>query len=276
MNVAQDGNQQQLISDGAVLLDLYDGNIAHVRLNRPAASNGMDVELLRSLHDAVMIIHSDPRVRVVLLSGEGKHFCAGGDIKLFASKGEQLPEFLRPTTSYLQIAVLSLMRLNAPVIAMVHGYAAGGGGLGLVCAADMVIAAESAKFLSGATRSGMAPDGGSTVTLARIVGFRKAMELLLTNRVIDSREALEIGLLTQVVADDQLWNASFALAQELAKAAPQALAATKRMLWNGIGLSVEAAMPEESRTVSALSGTADCREALAALIEKRAPKFTGN
>lgn len=276
MSAAASVNKEQLVSAGPVLLDLLDGNIAHIRLNRPAASNGMDTELLRALHDAVMFCHSDPRVRVVLLGGEGKHFCAGGDIKLFASKGEQLPDFLRPTTAYLQIAVSSLMRLNAPVIAMVQGYAAGGGGLGLVCAADLVIAAESAKFLSGATRSGMAPDGGSTVTLARIVGFRKAMELLLTNRVIDAAEALKIGLLTQVVADDQLWNASFALAQELAKAAPQALAATKRMLWSGIGLSVEAAMPEESRTVSELSGTADCREALTALIEKRAPKFTGN
>lgn len=266
---------EKLVAEGPVLLDLLEGRIAHIRLNRPAASNGMDTELLRALHDVVMICHSDPRVRIVLLSGEGKNFCAGGDIKLFASKGEQLPDFLRPVTSYLQIAVLSLMRLNAPVIAMVHGYAAGGGGLGLVCAADLVIAAESAKFLSGATRSGMAPDGGSSVTLARIVGFRKAMDILLTNRVLGAAEALEIGLLTKVVPDDQLWSTSFALAQELADAAPQALAATKRMLWNGIGLSVEAALPEESRTVSALSGTADCREALAALIEKRKPTFTG-
>ena len=267
---------EKLVSEGPVLLNLLEGRIAHIRLNRPAASNGMDMELLRALHDVVMICHSDPRVRVVLLSGEGKHFCAGGDVKLFASKGESLPDFLRPVTSYLQIAVLSLMRLSAPVIASVHGYAAGGGGLGLVCAADLVIAAESAKFLSGATRSGMAPDGGSSVTLARIVGLRKAMEILLTNRVIGAAEALDIGLLTKVVPDDQLWAASFALAQELADAAPQALAATKRMLWNGVGLSVEAALPEESRTVSALSGTADCREALAAIIEKRKPKFTGN
>ena len=275
MDTTSNHDTEHLVSAGPVLLDLLEGRIAHIRLNRPAASNGMDEELLRALNDVVMMCHSDSRVRIVLLSGEGRHFCAGGDVKVFASKGEKLPDFLRPVTSYLQIAVSSLMRLNAPVIALVQGYAAGGGGLGLVCAADLVIAAESAKFLSGATRSGMAPDGGSTVTLARIIGFRKAMELLLTNRVIDAKEALEIGLLTKVVPDDQLWTASFALAQELADGAPQALAATKRMLWNGIGLSVEAALPEESRTVSALSGTADCREALAAIIEKRKPNFTG-
>ncbi|MDD5174855.1 MAG: enoyl-CoA hydratase-related protein [Sterolibacterium sp.] len=276
MKISDSNNIEQLVAEGPVLLDLYQGKIAHIRLNRPAASNGMNIELLKALHDVVMLCHGDPQVRVVLLSGEGKNFCAGGDVLDFAARGEALPNYLRQVTSYLAIAVASLMRLNAPVIAVVHGFAAGGGGLGLVCSSDLVVAAESAKIMSGATRAGMAPDAGASVTLARIVGFRRAMDILLTNRVVSAQEALALGLVNRVVPDDHLMEAAMAFAQELAAGAPKALAATKRLLWNGIGLAVEAALPEEARTVSELSGTADSREGLAAVIERRSPKFTGN
>lgn len=275
MNASNDTDVEKLVPAGPVLLDLYPNGIAHIRLNRPATSNGLDVESLRALHDVVMLCHGDSRVRVVLLSGEGKNFCAGGDVRLFASKGEGLPYYLRQATSYLQIAVGALMRLNPPVIAAVHGFAAGGGGLGLVCSSDLVVSTRSAKFMGGATRAGMAPDAGASVSLARIIGLRRAMDLLLTNRVVDAQEALELGLVNRVVPDDQLFAASMAFAQELAAGAPMALAATKRLLWNGVGLGVEAALPEEARTVSELSGTADVREGLAAVIEKRQPKFTG-
>lgn len=167
------------------------------------------------------------------------------------------------------------MRLQAPVVAAVHGFAAGGGGFGLVCAADLVVAAESAKFMAGATRVGMAPDAGVSVTLPRLVGLRKAMEITLTNPVLTAAEALEIGLITKVVADDTLLDEGLALARALAAGAPRALAATKRLLWDGLGANVEARLPEEARTVADLSGTADAREGLAAVIERRSPLFTG-
>ena len=177
-----------MIDSGPVLLDL-EGGVARVRLNRPEASNGLDVPLLQALYDALMQCHGDPRVRAVLLSGEGPHFCAGGDVKTFASKGEALPDYLREATSWLQISASALMRLNAPVVTIVHGFAAGGGGFGLVCASDIVIAAESARFLLGATRVGMAPDAGSSVTLQRIVGHRRAMEIALTNPPLTATQA---------------------------------------------------------------------------------------
>lgn len=148
---------ENLIPDGPVLLDLESDGVARLRLNRPDASNGMDVEFLKALHAAVLRCHGEPRVKVVVLSGEGKHFCAGGDVRTFASKGESLPDYLREATSWLQIATSALIQLQVPVIASVHGFAAGGGGLGLVCAADFVIAEETAKFMSGAVRVGMHP-----------------------------------------------------------------------------------------------------------------------
>ena len=264
-----------LITDGPVLLDLDDDGVAHLRLNRPDAANGMSVPFLRALYDALMRCHSEPALRVLVLSGAGRNFCAGGDIKDFASKGEGLPDYLREATSWLQISTTALMRLQAPVIAAVHGYAAGGGGFGLVCAADLVVAAESARFLTGATRAGMAPDAGVSVTLARIIGLRRAMDLVLTNREVSAAEALTLGLVNQVVPDSELHDQTHQLAATLAQGAPRALSEAKRLLWDGVGRSVEAALPDEARTVAALSGTADAREGLAAVIEHRTPGFTG-
>jgi 2-(1,2-epoxy-1,2-dihydrophenyl)acetyl-CoA isomerase len=271
--VAADG-KFTMIDNGPVLLDIADG-IARLRLNRPDAANGMSVELLKALCDAIMVCHGQPDVRAVLLTGEGKNFCAGGDVHAFASKGEKLPDYIRQATAYLQNAVTGLLRLEAPVIASVQGFAAGGGGFGLVCASDIVIAGASAKFLAGATRVGMAPDAGVSVTLSRLVGLRRAMSILLTNTVIGAAEALDLGIVTKVVPDEQLAEASLAMARELAAGAPKALAATKRLVWSGTAISIEQCLSEEARTVSELSGTADAREGLAAVIERRKPIFTG-
>lgn len=265
---------QQKMSDEPVILRHADG-IARLVLNRPMAANGMNVEFLNALYEAIMQIHGEPGIRVVILSGNGKHFCAGGDVKVFASKGKNMPDYLRRATAILQNVVAAMIRLNQPVIASVQGYAAGGGGFGLVCAADFVIATDTAKFLTGATRAGMAPDAGSSVTLQRLVGLRKAMELFLRNTELSADEAKALGIINQVVPEADLEAATVALAEELAAGAPRALAATKRLLWNGVGTSVEAALPEEARTVSELSGTADAREALAALLARRKPNFTG-
>lgn len=265
---------KSLIGEGLVLLSRT-GPVAELILNRPNEANGMSVEFLTELYQAVMKIHGNPAIRVVILKGNGKHFCAGGDVKTFAAQGEAMPDYLREATSLLQIVVAALIRLNAPVIASVHGFAAGGGGFGLVCASDFVVAGESAKFLTGATRAGMAPDAGSSVTLQRLVGLRKAMELFMLNPTLSAQEALDLRIITKVVPDALLENETMALANALASGAPMALAATKRLLWNGVGLGVEAVLPEESRTVSELSGSADAREALDAIMERRDPVFKG-
>jgi 2-(1,2-epoxy-1,2-dihydrophenyl)acetyl-CoA isomerase len=258
-----------------VALDVAVDGVARLRLNRPKASNGMNVELLQALHAAILQCHADPRVRVVLLTGEGRNFCAGGDIHTFESKGERLPDYLREATAWLQLASAALIQLRVPVVAAVQGFAAGGGGLGLVCASDIVVAAQSAKFFSGAVRVGMAPDGGSSVTLTQLVGLRHALRILLTNPTLTAAEALDIGLVTEVVADDNLLDRATELATLLAALPAQALSATKRLVWSGIGAAVEQRLAEESRTVSELSGTADALEGLRAVIERRQPRFTG-
>jgi len=271
----QDPPSQALVTEGPVLLTLHADGVAHVRLNRPESANGLNMELLKALHEVLMQVHGDGRVRAVLLTGEGKNFCAGGDVHTFLSKGEALPDYIRMATSYLQIVASLLMRLNPPVVAAIQGYAAGGGGMGLVCSSDMVVAGASAKFLAGATRVAMVPDAGVSVSLTQLVGFRKAVEILMLNPVISAAEALAMGLITRVVPDEQLFDSALALARQLAAGAPAALAGTKRLLWSGIGQGVEACMPEENRTQAQLCGMRDALEGLAAVIDKRAPTFTG-
>jgi 2-(1,2-epoxy-1,2-dihydrophenyl)acetyl-CoA isomerase len=260
--------------DDLVLFSVERG-LAHVTLNRPSASNAMSAEFLEALCRAVMACHGEPGIRVVLLSGRGKNFCAGGDIHAFAARGENMPDYIRVATAWLQNAVTGLMRLEAPVIASVQGFAAGGGGFGLVCAADLVIAADSAKFLAGATRVGMAPDAGVSVTLPRLVGLRRAADILLTNPILSAQQALDLGIVNRVVPEAELERASLQWAREIASGAPKALAATKRLLTSGVGGSIDSCLSEEARTVSELSGTADAREGLAAVIERRAPTFVG-
>jgi len=259
-----------------VLSDVTSDGIARIRLNRPEASNGMNAELLKGLNDAILAAHADRHVRVVVLTGEGRNFCAGGDVKTFAAKGKALPDYLREATAWLQIATASLLRLRAPVVTGVHGYAAGGGGFGLVCASDFVVATRSARFFSGAVRVGMAPDAGSTVTLAQIVGVRKALEILVLNPTLSAADAARLGLVNRLVEDDELETGLLALAGELLALPPQAVAATKRLVWNGVGASIDERLGEEARAVSDLSGTADSREGLDAVISRRSPKFTGS
>src|SRR5690606_11516381 len=242
-----------LVGDGPVRLELHADGVAHLRLNRPESANGLNVELLRALHDGVLRIHGDGRVRAVLLSGEGRNFCAGGDVHTFLSKGEALPDYIRVATSLLQLATAALIRLNPPVVAAVQGFAAGGGGMGLVCSSDFVVAGESTRFLAGATRVAMVPDAGVSVTLTQLVGFRRAMEILMLNPVLTAAEAKEMGLVTRVVPDAGLLDEAWALARQLAAGAPAALANTKRLLWNGIGERVEAAMPQENQVQAVLS-----------------------
>lgn len=267
-------DQEILIDEGAVRLSLGDG-VAQLQLDRPDSANGLDIPTLQDLLAALMRCHGDARVRVVLLTGSGDNFCAGGNVHTFAAQGEALPEYIRQATIHLQMVISAMIHLDAPVVVAVQGFAAGGGGMGLVCAADLAIAADTAKFLAGATRVGMAPDAGLSVTLPRLIGARRAADWLMTNPVIDAQAALAAGLVNQVVPARELLPEALAKARVMAQGAPRALAATKRLLWAGIGLSVDSAMPEESRAVAELCRTRDVHEGLAAVIGKRAPAFEG-
>ncbi|WP_082851308.1 enoyl-CoA hydratase/isomerase family protein [Erythrobacter sp. HI0063] len=266
---------QMLMADGAATLALHEDGVMHLTMNRPASSNSVDAQSMPVLLDAIRMVQQRREARALLLTGAGKNFCAGGDVKSFRDQGADLPQYIRVATAQLAQITQGLMRLHVPVIAAVQGFAAGGGGMGLVCAADLVVAGESARFMTGATRVAMVPDAGVTATLARLVGFRRAMEMVLLNSVITAEDALAIGLINRVVPDDRIEAEAMDIAREIARGAPLAMGMAKHLLWSGQVLPPEAAMPEENAAQVRLCGTADALEGLDAVIARRDPVFEG-
>src|SRR4029079_17864177 len=251
-------------------LDVRDG-VAHLTLNRPDAANGIDLALAQDLLAATLAVAADPGARVVLLTGAGKMFCGGGDLKGFAGR-DDLPYHLREILSPLHSAITNLVRGSEPVVAAVQGSAAGAG-IGFVGASDLVVPAESAKFVMAYTGVGLAPDGSSSWFLPRLVGLRRALELNLTNRMLSAAEALDWGLVTQVVPDDELADAAGTLAAKLAKGAAPALARAKRLLHTSLEETLETHLAREAEAISSASGTPEGIEGVAAFVEKRPPVF---
>jgi 2-(1,2-epoxy-1,2-dihydrophenyl)acetyl-CoA isomerase len=246
-------------------------SLALLTLARPDAANTMNLEFGREFLAAVLAIEAAPAVRAVLLTGQGKNFCFGGDLKGMVTSGSEVRAYLSELTTNLHAGMALLTRLDAPVIAAVNGTAAGAG-LGLVLAADLAIAARSAKFAPAYTGVGLTPDAGCTFLLPRAVGYKRAMELLLTNRVLDAQQALDWGLVNQVVEDESLAETAAALAARLAAGPVGAFGAVKRLLADAEP-GFEAQLARESRSISSRGMTVEGREGIAAFLEKRAPRF---
>ncbi len=256
-----------------ILFDVRD-NVAHITLNRPEAANSINRELARDLMHVAMHCGEDPAIRAVVITGAGRIFCSGGDLKEIAAQGERLPYHMKELTTYLHAAISRLTRMDPPVVAAVNGSAAGAG-MSLVCACDIVVAAETTRFTMAYTRAGLTPDGSSTYFLPRIVGLKRALELTLTNRVLSAREAFEWGIVTRVVPDAELLEQAHALAAELAAGPTKALGASKRLLHSGWVETLETQMEHETQTIADIARTADSNEGVTAFLEKRTAKFRG-
>jgi 2-(1,2-epoxy-1,2-dihydrophenyl)acetyl-CoA isomerase len=252
-------------------LDISDG-VAAITLNRPEAANALSAEMARELHDAVLHIDADDAVRAVIITGSGRFFCAGGDLKSFADQGDDLPRFVKGMAGEFHMAISRMHRMDAPVIMAVNGVAAGAG-FSLMLAGDLAIAAESARFTMAYTRAGLTPDGSSTYFLPRAVGLRRAKELTLLNRMLSAQEALAWGLVNEVVPDDELAARGRALAAELAAGPTLAYGAAKRLLDDGLNATLETAMVDEAQAISAMARSADGREGIAAFIAKRPAEY---
>ncbi len=253
--------------------DVRDG-VAHVTLDRPEAGNALNLELSQELLRAVLRCDEDPEVRAVLLAGAGDMFCVGGDLKSFSEQGEHLPHHLKEVTTYLHAAVSRMARMDPPVVAAVHG-AAVGAGMSLSFACDLVLAAESARFVMAYSNAGLTPDGSSTYYLPRLVGLKRALDLTLTNRQLSAQEAMEWGIVTRVVPDEDLSEEAGALGSRLAAGATKALGAAKRLLHTGLTETLETQMEHETQTIADMARTADAREGIASFLEKRQAEFTG-
>lgn len=250
------------------------GGVAHLTLHRPDAANGINLRMAEELLVAATGLADDPTVRAVLLTGAGARFCGGGDVKGFATLGAGLGHHIREITVPLHAAISQLVRLDAPVICAVQGSAAGAG-MGLVLAADLVVAAESAKFVMAYTGIGLTPDGGSSYFLPRLVGVKRALELAITNRALSAAEALDWGIVTRVVPDDELAATADALATQLAAGPTLAYGGVKRLVHGSLEHTLDQHLAAESEEMASAGRSADGVEGVAAFVEKRAPDFRG-
>jgi 2-(1,2-epoxy-1,2-dihydrophenyl)acetyl-CoA isomerase len=250
------------------------GAVALVTLNRPESANTLNLQMGMDLLAAALACARNAEVRAVVLTGAGRNFCFGGDLRAMASRDTAGDDYIRELTTYLHAAIAHFTRMDAPVIAAVNGTAAGAG-VGLVAMADLAVCARSAKFNLAYTNAGLTPDAGTSFLLPRIVGAKRTMELLLLNRTLTAAEALSWGLVNEVVADEEVHARALAIAEQLAAGATRAYGATKRLLAASLG-AFESQMILESETIAAHAVGAEGTEGISAFLEKRRPDFPGN
>ena len=261
----------------AVLLTI-DGPIATVTLNRPEAYNSLNAEMTEALNRILPKVERNDAVKVVILNGNGPAFMAGGDIKHFA-KAMSLPQdekrgTFERTVQGVHPIVTSLRRMPKPVIAQVHG-AAAGFGMSLLMSCDLALASDDSYYTLAYCHIGTSPDGGSTFGLPRLVGAKKAMEIALLGERFDATTAEKLGLVNRVVPADQLAAATLKLAQRLAAGPSLAYAGTKRLLQQSLNSTLETQLQAEAESFAHCASGSDFQEGVTAFVEKRKPTFTG-
>lgn len=255
-----------------VLYATRDG-IADVRLNRPHRLNAMVPQLMKDLHAALQAAEADATVRVVVLSGEGRAFCAGDDLKEMAAGHGGVAE-ARAFVELIQQVAVDMKTMRTPIIGAVHGYAVGGGcEIALGC--DLVVAAEDARFAFPESSVGQFVTGGVTHFLPRAIGLTLAKELLMTGRYFDGREAARLGLVNRAVPAGEVRAAAETLAGALMEKAPVSIGLMKVALETGVQSDLASAMALETASTITCFLTEDAKEGARAFVEKRAPRYRG-
>jgi 2-(1,2-epoxy-1,2-dihydrophenyl)acetyl-CoA isomerase len=248
--------------------------VARIVLHRPEAFNAVSLKLALELRQALRRVEMDRDARVLILTGDGKAFCAGGDVAAFHAALPAPEQLIKDIVLPLHDAVAIMTAMDKPVLAAVNGVAAGAGA-GLMLACDLAIAAQSAKLALAYTGIGASPDGGTTYYLPRVVGLRRAMQLALENRTLDASECHGLGIFNEVVPDAELQATALERARRLAAGPTRAFGATKRLLHNSFDSSFESQLMREGRSIAALASTSDFAEGVTAFVQKRKPGFTG-
>ena len=249
-------------------------HVATITFNRPEQRNALSPVMLDGLAAGVRSAQADDAVRVLVITGAGRAFCAGGDTKAMAEVAGGPVPASREQVGQIQEVQLLLRRFPKPVIAAVNG-AAYGAGLDLACAADFRLAADTARFCEVYVRLGLAPGGGGAWLLPRIVGLTHALDMVLSGEPIDAETALRIGLVSRVVPAADLAVATRDFARRFVLSAPRGVQVAKRALYRGLEMSLEAALDFVRPQIAALRQTEDHKEGLRALKERRLPRFEG-
>lgn len=252
-----------------VLLDVRDG-VARLTLNRPDAGNPVSLDMAVALRDHARGLGSR-EVRAVILDAAGPNFSVGGDLR-YMDDADDTEAAVLALVEALHEGIEALMALDAPLVTAVRG-AAAGGGMSIALLGDIVVASETVRFTMAYTQIGFSPDGGATWTLPRLVGWRRATELMLLNERVDAERAAEIGLVTRVVADDRLDEEAGAIAARLAAGPTSAYGAVRRLLRASATSTLSEQLAAEAPSIARLAASPDGREGVGAFLAKRPPTF---
>lgn len=252
------------------------GAVATITLNRPESYNALNLQHAEELLDALIACDEDQGIRAVVLTGAGRAFCSGGDIRAMNASTSTggAAAFLKKLTVFLHSVVTTMAWMPKPVVVAVNGPAAGAG-FSLALAADLVLAAEGATFTMAYTKIGLSPDGSSTYFLPRLVGVRRAFDLICSNRILTASQAQDLGLVADVFPDQEFQARAQEFAARLAAGPTQALARAKRLLNLGTHGSLETQMEHERAAIAECGRTEDFREGVRAFLEKGIPRFAG-
>lgn len=258
--------------DNKVVRLSVENHVGIVTLNRPEVGNALDLQMAKELMDAAIVCSERDDIRVVVITGAGNKFSVGGDLKSFAKEGDEISSHLKSVTAYLHQAISFFARMNKPFIGAVNGVAAGAG-MSLACACDLVYASEKSKFVMAYNRIGLTPDGSGSYFLPRLVGMRRALELMYTNRQLTAQEACDWGIVNQVVPDDQLSEVVLGVAESLAKGPMNAYSETKKLFYHSLQETLESQMSKEALLLASRASSEEGKEGIAAFLEKREADF---
>ncbi len=261
-------------SHDELLLVRREAGVAWLTLNRPDAANTIDAPMARAFREAITVLNADTGVRVLVISGAGKMFCAGGDLQRFARESSGAAAYVEGLIHDLHAGLAVLENFRAPIISAVHG-AAAGAGMGLALTADIVLADEASRFVMAYTRAGLTPDGGTSWVLPHLVGLRRALELTLMNRTLSAAEALNLGLVTEVVPEDKLMERAQEIAGDLARGPTAAYVTARRLLRQAHHNSYSEHLAAEADAIVNSFRTPDGLEGVRAFRERRPPTFNG-
>lgn len=260
-------------STESIHVELQDG-LAILTLAQPARGNPIDGAFGRDFKNVASDLLNAPGLRAVLLRAEGANYSFGGDLKTFYPARDRLAPLVRDWTAELHMGLQRFWRLPVPVVTAVQGYAMGGG-VALLAGCDVVLAGAGARIGSAFSQLGFSCDSGSTVTLTYRMGVARARRFVLLAEVLRSEEAMQAGLVDQIIADAQLQDDALALARKLAAGPTVAYGETKRLFMKAGAAQLEAQLEDEALTLARVSATLDAQEGIAAQVEKRKPVFQG-
>jgi 2-(1,2-epoxy-1,2-dihydrophenyl)acetyl-CoA isomerase len=262
--------------DQTVQSSTIDG-VTTITLNRPEVLNALNLPMSQTLARMIQSCKHDDNVRTLLLTGAGRGFCAGGDMKAaweYHQAGGDLRHFFRDLTVPLHRAITDIRLMEKPVIAAISGVA-GGGGMSLAMACDFRLAGEDARLKQAYTSIGLVPDLGWTATVPQVIGGARTMELLLIDPVLDAKQALALGLVHEVVANDRLLDIARAMSARLSRAPTTAFGGAKALVNATLLPMLETQLERERQRLVTQAGTRDFLEGLEAFVQKRSPRFNG-